>query len=540
MPKTSQIVSFLLLLGGAFCSTAVKAQKETTGWADYSYIKNATPWLTGENAAGLKELPIDNISVAEVYFRKDNGKFVNYFRSDNSYEAGANIESFYRLKPGIVLFGKISYENFRGKNMGGSAFINPYHAPFDIVEFTDSTRGTKNRELYNLTGAVSADVYNGIILGGKIDFFSANYAKDKDLRHKNKLSDLHLSLGLSYRINKTFDVGANYFYRRRTEGLEFSMYGTTDKQYKSLIDYGGFYGKTEVFGETGYTTKGTEKPLFDKYHGASLQLDVRFSPKLSLFNEFSFKDRDGYYGISSTGSIIYSTHSSTLLSYKGTLNYHSKKNLHSLNINLNSEKLDNLENVYKEEKPQGSSTSIITYYDPLKVSDKELTTASMEYTANIGINEYNPSWVLKAGFDFLERKQTSSVYPFFRKQAIRQTGFILSAVHNIVRGINMYSIMAGADYRNGSGNVNTDGVYVAPGESHVAPPSSDTYLFREYEYLTSDQLRGNLGFKYSRLFTGTGIKGYAAVNYSLTKAFDTSHLEGDSHTSLLLTVGCTF
>lgn len=545
MLKLSKIKSYLLLAGGVFCSASVASQN-ATGWKDYHYVKQSHAWFDSENASGLKELQVNDISLAEIYYQKSNGKFVDYYQSNDSYRFGANIESLYRLNPKIVLYGKINYDNFKGKNMSGSAFISPERNPFDIVEFTDTNKGKKTLENYHLIGAVSASLFEGLALGGKIDFLGANYAKDKDLRHKNMLTDINVAAGLSYRFNKIIEAGVNYYYRRRVEGVTFNKYGSSDQQFLSLIDYGAFYGKGEVFGETGYTAKGVETPLFDKYHGASLQLVINPLSNLSLFNELTYKTRDGYFGSESTYGVKYTTiikyteHSSDIIAYKGRIDWKQKNNSHILDFGLRNEELKNLESVYKVDKDPGKYTYRVTYFDPLEVGDKKFLDISAVYTANLGVEDYNPTWIIKGGFDYNRRIQKLSFFPFFRKQTIKQTSMHTSIARNIIKGDNMYTILLGVGYSSGNGVAKDDGSYITPGEDQSMPRTIDTFLEREYEYLTANQIKGDVGFKYSRLFPKVKMKGYAALNYSLTKAQDIKYLAGDSFNRINLTLGCTF
>ena len=516
-------------------------QSVPTDWKDYSFIKTSDAWLTSENAAGLKELDVSKVSMAEISYYKENGDFINYHQSNNSYKVGANIESLHRLNSKIVLFGKISYDLFEGKNMSGSAFIHPEETPFDIVEYDWSAQGNKKLENYHLIGAVSADLYKGLILGGKIDFKASNYAKDKDLRHKNTLSDMHATIGLSHEITPFLDVGVNYYYRRRNEGVTFNMYGTTDKLYESLISYGVFYGRNEAFeGTEGYTAKNKTNPLFDEYQGGAVQLKINFNSQLDFYNEFAYKKREGHYGKKSSSTPVYSQHHSHIYAYTGKLNYRHKKSLHSLDLALNQEKLENLENIYLIEKPQGGATNLITYYDPLKVGDKKILNAKMEYTAHLGIEGLNPTWTLKGGIHYYNRKQTASVYPFFRTQTIRQTAFHLGVVRNIVKKQNMYSFSVRAIYSTGNDTPKQEGHYDTPSEDQVSPPNSDYNLYKEHEYLTCKQAQGNFGIKYSRLFPKIKMKGHASIHYTLTQAFNTKHLEGSSFNQLKITIGCTF
>ena len=541
MAKTAKFLLYILTLSGVLYSSKGIAQSDSIFWKDYSYVKHSQGWLTSENAVGLKALPLDNISTVALSFQKGNGKLIDYYQSDNFYNIGANIESFYRLTPKIVLFGKMGYDNFQGKNMTGSAFINPNYTPFDILDYDAGTQGSKKIENYHLIGAISADVYKGVILGGKIDFTAANYAKDKDLRHKNTLSDMKLSVGLNYKLNRFLDLGANYSYRRRNESVTFNTYGTSERLYNSLISYGAFMGKIASFeGTQGYTAESKGNPLFDEHHGVSIQINSELNSKITLFNEFSYKNREGYFGKKATSSIVYSKHNGTSLTYKGKLNIQKKKNLHTLAIQIEHEELENWENVYKIEKPLGEASSIVTYYDPLKMGDKEFFNAQVEYTANLQIKDFTPLWIVKAVINFYQRKQTASIYPFYRKQTSNQTSFNLSGSRNFIKGKDLYSVSLGLNYTKGNGTPYEDGYYSQPSESQVPPARLDDLLNKEYEFLTASCILGNIGFKYAHLFPKLKIQGYTSINYSLSKAFNIKHLEGDNFNHLHIAIGCTF
>ncbi|NDV68503.1 DUF6850 family outer membrane beta-barrel protein [Dysgonomonas sp. 25] len=535
-------ILLLMLLGGVLCSANMAAQNDSIRWQDFSFIKQSDIRLTGYNAAGMKHLPIDYISSAAINATKQNGDFINYHQSEDNYTLGAQVESFYRLNPQIVFYGKVSYNYFEGKNMGGSAFINPYDNPFDIVEFADTTRGNKELENYHLTGAISADVYKGLTLGAKVDYRAANYAKTKDLRHKNKLMDLQATAGASYPLSKSVEIGANYYYRRTTEELTFKAYGTTDRIYTPLISYGAFFGVLETYQENagqGYTQAGRSNPMFNEFHGGSLQANVHLNNGISFLNEATYKSRDGYYGRKSSSTIVYSEHSARIWEYRGMLSFAQKRNKHVLEVNIDNEQLDNYENIYeKQTVPGEGSTSIIVYHGNLKVGDKETFNARAQYTGYLGIEDYNPAWVVSAGAQFWQRRQTASLYPYYRKQTIRYTRFNLQAERNIVNGLNMYSFLLGASYQTGSGTPKNDGLYATPSET--TPKSSDLNLYREYEYLTNNQIRSDIGFRYSRLLKHIGVKGYASLRYSLSKASDVQYLNGDKLNELTFSVGCTF
>ena len=188
-----------LILTGASLSASLNAQeqaKDSLLHRDFSFVANSDAWLRSDNAAALIRFKIKNISLAEVYAQYGKGGFVNYDESPRTVQVGANVSSFYRLTDRIVLSGSMRYDNFSGRNMTGSAFIQTQRLPFDIVEDSLNNAGTKHRDTYNLMGALSWDIYKGLAIGTKVDFTAANVAKYKDLRHKTKLMDLALTTGV--------------------------------------------------------------------------------------------------------------------------------------------------------------------------------------------------------------------------------------------------------------------------------------------------------------------------------------------------------
>ncbi|MDR0419568.1 MAG: hypothetical protein LBH34_05095 [Prevotellaceae bacterium] len=334
-PKGLKIL-LLILLGGTFYSAKLVALDTVFyHWQSFQYIKHTDAWLISENAAGLQYLPILKISLVEVSLNKDNGEFINYYQSNNSYSIGARAESFFRLSPKVVLYGKVGYSNFHGRSMGGSAFIEPGYNIIDIVEMADSTRGSKVLEDYHLIGAIGINIYKGLSLGGKVDYRAMNYAKYKDLRHTNKLLDMSVTAGFSYKFSKVLDFGVSYFYRRTVEGLLFEKHGNIDKQYNSMVNFGAFYGRNELFSEHGYTSE--NNPSFNRFNGLSVQVELGFTNRLRFFNEFSYKLRNGHYGQKTTSTPIFLVNNASVISYKGVLLLEAFQNNHSFEFKFSNE-----------------------------------------------------------------------------------------------------------------------------------------------------------------------------------------------------------
>lgn len=535
------IILFAVLFGGAFCSAKLAAQQVDSLWHDIDYIRYSDPRLSAYSATGLRYLPVDNISVAKIYARKGKGDFVNFYQSDNNTRLGAEVESYYRLNPTTVFFGKISYEDFKGYNMGGSSFINPNYNPIDILEFADSTRGTKKKELYHLIGGVNVDLHPKISIGGKVDYEVGNYTKEKDLRHVTDLLNLKVILGASYRLKSNIELGANYYFNRTVETLSFSREGNRDRTYESLISLGNFMGEKEGFGESAYYTGSNKRtPMVNKFHGGSLQLYLSLSKQFSFFNEFTYKSRDGYFGTPGTSSIVLTKHNSDIFEYSGTLSLKRDHSLHTLKVSACREDLDNYENIFRIETNPGE-LSVTKYYGKSETLNKEEINASAEYVGYLGIDDYNPAWEIKAGMDYYKRYQKASLYPFYRKQTINSYSTHLSGKRNIRSGKkDMYSISLFTSYRWGDGDAYSDGLYASPSDSQKEIYKTlDRYLYREYEYITSKQINGSVTFRYTRIFI-KGIKNYIQADYSCIKAFDTKYIGGDFYNTMSLTLGCVF
>jgi len=527
----------MLLILGVTYSGALSAQEIDTAWWDMDYIRNSDARLSSRNASGLKYLSVSKVSTAKVFLNKSDGSFKNYHQSDDSYDFGATTESLYRLNQKVVLSGGISYHNFSGKNMAGSAFIDPYKNPFDLVEMNDNNKGTKNLERYQLFGEVSSSLTKKLTIGGKIDYQTANFAKTKDLRHINKLLDMHVSPGLSYTIGSKVEIGANYEYHRRIESVRFRVYGNKGEQFFTLISYGGFYGRSELFDMYGYTSENANRPIVNITQGGALQLAIALNKGLKLFNEFTYGKLEGYAGERGTSSVVYTEHGATQYGYKGVLSFNTTSAGHHLTLRADYETLANNENIYRTEtSPGGGSTTV--YYGQAEVFNKDILQANVQYIGYLNVKNNQPEWTIKAGANYFNREQTTTIYPFYRDQSISSYTINLSANKNTIRGKNRYGLSLGTLYGAGDGTAKEDGLYIPPSSSQIAPKSMDLYLNQEYEYFTKPRVRAEAGFQYSRI-VDKRIAPYVRLDYTLTKAFDVSYV-GNNHQTIMISVGCNF
>ena len=537
MHKTVKIAAFI---GGVLCSAFHSHAQEKTPWTDLSFVRQSEAWLTGNNAAGLKYTPVDTISEISFSGTFNKGSFVNYNQSDQSYSYGGLAESYYRLNKKVVLFGNISYNNFMGKNMGASAWIEPDFAPFNIVEYTDTTRGEKSMESYLLTGATSIDLSRKLTIGGKIKYLSANYVKKKDLRHLNMLMDLNLSLGILYQMNAWGELGLNYNYCKRVEETNFDTYGNTDRTYSTLISWGTFWGQVEGFGSEGFTGENDNNPLVDKTNGLSLQLNLHITPRIRYFNEFTLNKREGYFGVQSDQTIVYTDHSANIYLYKGRLSYRRPKALHQLHLQASNENLENWKTNYYFDADPASGIDYVKYNTPTKVLLRTNRQIAVEYQLHVDYTDFNPAWSFVAGASYKEQEQKVSVYPLYRNQSVNQFIGNLHVKRNIVSDKNQYTFLLGSSLSSGSGTALDAGTYAGSTDNSTNYRSTDFNLYREYEYLTATCITMQAGFKYARLLKQNKIRAFVEVNYERKKAHDIEYSNGNSFNTIRFNIGCSF
>lgn len=119
-------------------------------------------WLNTGNAAGLATYTTDGSDTLSHYIPSTNktwlgagvsmGKFHSVDEGKTEYQMGAGAQAAYRLNRQTVLAGGVSYIHGEKRNAAGSVWFRPQEAPFNITETSDSTRGNKNSDTYNIWG----------------------------------------------------------------------------------------------------------------------------------------------------------------------------------------------------------------------------------------------------------------------------------------------------------------------------------------------------------------------------------------------------
>ncbi len=525
---------------GLIAATAVTAQaQDSLLMRDYQFVKHQDIWITQQNTAQLALRATRNIMEMEAALTKGNGGMTDYYQSDNWLEGDVHIESIYRLNRRIVFCGGIRYNNWSGKNMTGSAFIDPTRKPFNLVEDSLTNSGKKHRDTYQLTGGIGVDIYRGISIGARIDYTAANYAKYKDLRHKNKLMDMTATASIYAPVTAWLNVGADYQYHRQTESLEFNTYGKSEKVYKTLIDYGTFMGTVEQFGNEGYTDKTREMPLFEDGHGGHLQVEVVPMEGWSLFGSAGLHHATGYYGRKSPYTITYTNHDRDKFNADVAVTYRRGDQQHRLTFGYGNENTSNKAETFRGLTNDNGAT-YYEYYDPTETGTKQWKDVTVGYTANLGITGDMPTWTAAIQYRWQQREQKSFLYPYYRQQTLKRNEIEASVTRNILTGKGVWTVMLEGGFAKGSGEPYTDGTFVTPSSKQTTPATMEAFLYREYRYLTSPQLMIGGGVKYAFIFPGTKLKTHASLHIHHRKANETNdYCDGKRHTELSVAIGCT-
>ena len=531
--KKTIIISTLLLAAISWNASAQALEEKHLN--DYDYIQAARGWLTSQNSAGLGVLSVNDVSVAELRGNRVKGGFGNYSGSGDSFTGGAECRSYVRLNPKTVLYGLVSYDYFSGQKMGGSCFVDPYYNSVNVVEYSDTTAGHKLKETYHLVGGFSYNTTNCFSFGAKVDYSAVDYAKTKDLRYVDDLMDLKFTAGFKYHTDPV-DFGFNYYYRRRVELAEFEVKGTTDRDYYSLVDYGGLFGSWELFGESGITSSSYKTPELAQLQGGALQLEFHFGKNANFFNEFGLRYRKGYLGSSSSARVKYYEHSGVEAEYSGAFSLVSGHNVHAVVLKGLYTTLQNYQNIYNI--VTDNTVTTVNYYGSNLVGDRITGNASAEYIGNFNVKGNYPRIVVRAGADGYFRALRASVYPNYRDQNLSSIDYHLVGTYNAIGFRNIISGTLGVGYGKGGGYASKDGVYENASAQPVTVRSTEFYLQREFEYFTTPKIRANAALRYTQFF-GKGISVYADLSDSFLYAPKVVYL-GKIANVIALTLGCSF
>ncbi len=181
---------------------------------------------------------------AQVYGGYEAGGYHPAFAPSSLWKAGASAQGTHHGHR-TSFTGSFSFEQIEGKDMFTSVFLEPGFFPVDVVEFTP---GDKTRQTYRLGGGFATDLTDEFFFGIKADYLSANYAKQKDIRHTTYGMNLRVEPTLAFRMFDNAGLSASYIFQKRTESIDAEQVGAaTDASYYAFLDKGMRYGTYQVW-----------------------------------------------------------------------------------------------------------------------------------------------------------------------------------------------------------------------------------------------------------------------------------------------------
>ena len=491
LQKFKKTILFLSLLPAAF------AGKSETLTYDFDLVVDSTGWMKSDNVSQLYRIPVvQQAGRAYVSYNSLNGKLVNYNVADKQYDISVAGEAYFRLSPETMLYSKASFVSENETDVVGSAFLSYYNRPFDLTFMDSDNKGDRKTERYSVMGALSHRLSEKFAIGFKLDYNAINMARMKDLRHTNKVLDLNFAGGVSYMPSEKIRFGLHYKYNRFVEGLKFNIYGTTDQQYMTLINFGAFSGRQELFDANGYTAKGENNPFVENIHSGGWQTEWQISKRLKLFNDLTYSSMDGYFGKKSSTSIVYTEHDGSTINENLSFIYTGNKTFQQLVLGFEKTAIDNYENSWRNET-SASGNTVIEYYGQNLVGEKRFTRISGGYSLGWGNVNNAPEWNLTIGSSYTEREINSIIYPYYRTQKLDLYEHKVKISYQKNFGKVNLMISPGIKYRSGSGDKYIDGVYVTPSSDTGAPKYQDIFMDTEYDYLTSERVSPELILRFT-------------------------------------------
>lgn len=500
------------------------------------YFLQTHPALSTSNAAALSLLEKGEVCQARLSFEKENGGLIPLEGSDDAWKAGAATEAFRKVSDRLSYYGKLSYSRFRGQDMGGQVLMQPSYNPVNFLEEDFSTKGTKQRETYSLSGGIACTLSESVTLGTAVDYTSADQLKFKDPRFQNVWMDLSVRPGVLLRLSDTFRLGVNLECRQTLEKVNAGLYGTIDRDYSILVDMGNFYGPRERFeGDAGYISTTNERPLTHGFYGLSLQALIK-RDGTEYCGELTALYHNGYFGSHTSSSVVFCEFRGPEISYTGTFVHPVRENLHKLAVEASFGLLGNYTNAYRHETEIGMTGKIV-YLGQSQTNSRTHIRAAGAYTFFGDTSGFLPGWEVNARAEVFCKLQQTMLYPFNRDWNTVSVDVSASAGRNITRGKNIYSAEASASFLMGFGEPRKDSM---AGGATTTYRSFDNYSDRQFEYETAGRMGIGLALRYSRILSEHFVPYVKLSDRFCTLLSTPRYLSGGSRNVAVVSIGCNF
>lgn len=506
----------LLTIALMLVSTSLSAQ---ISWYDVAVGQNFC--INSTNPSTLSQLSGKSFSKVEARFGRQTGELRDYSSSPDSYDFGFGAEALRRIER-THYFGGIEYDYFDGKKMCGSMFTSPGEFPIDIIEYTP---GRKTKETYHVYGKFGTRVADKLSVGAGLDYTSSNYAKRKDLRHKNTKMNLRAEAGLTCFFDDVSWIGFSAFYGRKTEKITAEEIGTLDLNYDAFFNCGNWYGARELWTgssihlqETGLTYF----PVAENSFGAAIQSRFKIQ-SIDVHNELSASVSEGTTG---ERGIVWHNFTRRTIADRLELSSTFAGLDNTFYARAEYSSLANNESILGRITENGVTQTVVYGYN-LIYSERRLTA-----DAGYRFHTRNLSWSGDAGITFNQFSGISSLmYPTYKNRYYT----VLTPYCNLRKGLGALQIELGYGYRFGTGR--NDRSLTSKSDMTVGdyPDYESDMAAYEWEWLTMPCHRISVGASYSFK------KWYLLANYSFNVAErEPKYLSGRVRHTLGLSVGLRF
>ncbi len=506
---------FLSLLFLSMVSLGVSAEEDNNngvGNSDrFDYILRRNAWSEGVHATGILRDTVSR-SYAEIFLRKDNGGFVDLSSSDDSWNAGVTTSSVRHFEK-VSFSGSFSYDYFDGRHMCGSMFVRPGFYPVDILEFTP---GRKVKETYAFTGNVAAPLAEHWAVGLDIDFTANNYAKRKDLRHKNIRLDFDIAPGVMYR-NGEFAVAAAYLLHLDREKVEAEQVGASVEGYKAFFDRGLRFGSLQLWesNDLHLTTPGVQGfPLKQTLHGVSVAAEYG-----ALYGDVEYRTGSGNSG---ERDIIWHEFDTDKVDARMVLHLSSSSFQHFLRGRVGWSKVRNRENILSFENIEGVSRPV--NHGSVPVFEGRRLETGAEYELKDERNDLR-----LAGQYVFTNRSSFLMYPYAKGQRLHYT--VLTA--DYLRTLGHWELSVNMMVRTG-GCRDTESLFEEPATPGTYPGRLTDFYNAENEYATANRM--GLGASLRRNIH----RFYIDLSVNWEHGFNLHYLPEANRESVMLRVGYNF
>lgn len=457
--------TLLTLLAVTASVPALRAQRFET-------VERRNVWNEGPNRAGLRGDTL-SVSYAEVWGAKRNGGMTDHSCSADDFSAGVRTESIRHFKK-ISFAGRFSYDYFQGRDMCGSMFLYPGFYPVDIFEFTP---GRKTREVYAFTGEMGVDLSERWRGGLLVDFAAANYAKRKDLRHKNTRLDFEIAPAVQWHAGD-WALGAAYLFGKNSERIEADEIGSTPLSYEAFFDKGLFYGDRSLW--TGNSIHLTESgvsafPIREILHGASFQMQWRW-----LYADLTYRSRAGDSG---EKGVVWHEFEGDGLQAHAVASLGSGRSRHFVRAAIDWNSRENAESVLTRET-EGGVTNTVSWGTVPVYAERSLATR-LEWEWMHGASS------LRVGADWeLLRRQSSLLWPVVREESLRSWRVWTEGIWAVGR-----TELSGGVFASWGSNAGGERSAGAAETASAWPERLDAYADWNTEYRTATRVGCSLGVR---------------------------------------------